>query len=170
VTVSNEGPRRATVEGDATSTDATTIETASNGEQLPAEQRTQTVVQPSQDAEKSPPYGFYLAALTLVLVSLVALVAMAIFRDVFENATDVTTVLSALFTVVGTVVGTYFGIKTSGDTRDKLQGSIDKANETANRALAELSPDAARQVVAGRLPGEVTTPDVPPTTRRPTGG
>ena len=101
------------------------------------------------DTVKTPAYGFWLATIALVLVSLVALLAMLIFKAVFENATDVTTVLGALFTVVGTVVGTYFGIKTSGDTRDKLQGSIDRANETANRALAELSTEAGRRVVGG---------------------
>jgi hypothetical protein len=114
--------------------------------------QTQTVVQPSQDTEATPPYGFRLAAISLVLVSLVAFSAMLIFRDLFENATDVTTVLSTLFTVVGTVVGTYFGIKTSGDTRDKLQGSIDKANETANRAMAALPPEKAREVTGPPLP------------------
>ena len=103
----------------------------------------------SADTEKSPAYSFWLATIALVLVSLVAFFAMLVFKDVFENATDVTTVLGALFTVVGTVVGTYFGIKTSGDTRDKLQGTIDKANETANRALAELSPEAGRRAVGG---------------------
>src|SRR5215203_2291235 len=35
------------------------------------------------------------------------LFAMFIFKDVFQNATDVTTVLSTLFTIFGTVVGTY---------------------------------------------------------------
>ena len=123
----------------------------STGQQPPGEQRTQTVVQPppTQDTEKSPAYGFWLAVLAVVLTSVVAFAAMLIFKNVFENATDVTTVLSALFTVVGTVVGTYFGIKTSGDTRDKTQGAIERANETANRALAELSPDAGRRVVGG---------------------
>jgi uncharacterized protein YacL len=103
----------------------------------------------SQVGEKGPAYGFWLATIALVLVSLVAFFAMFIFKDVFQNATDVTTVLSTLFTIVGTVVGTYFGIKTSSDTRDKLQGSIDKANETANRALAEMAPEAGRRVMRG---------------------
>jgi hypothetical protein len=152
---SREEPRGATGERNSPAE-------TSAGQQLPVEQRTQTVAPPSQDTEKSPAYGFWLATITLVLVSLVAFFAMLVFKDVFENATDVTTVLSALFTVVGTVVGTYFGIKTSGDTRDKLQGSIDRANETANRALAELSPDAGRRVVGDRFPGPPTTPDVPP--------
>ena len=102
-----------------------------------------------EDTEKGPAYGFWLAVLSIALVSLVAFFAMLIFQDVFENATDVTTVLSSLFAVVGTVVGTYFGIKTSGDTRDKLQGSIDKATETANRALAELPPEVGRRVAGG---------------------
>jgi hypothetical protein len=104
---------------------------------------------PSHDEEKGPAYGFWLATITLVLVSLVALIAMLIFKGVFENATAVTTVLSALFTIIGTVVGAYFGIKTSGDTRDKLQGSIDRANETTNRAMAEISAEAGRRVMRG---------------------
>jgi hypothetical protein len=111
--------------------------------------RSQDTEKRPEDTEKSPAYGFWLATITLVLVSLVAFSAMLIFKDVFENATDVTTVLGGLFTFVGTVVGVYFGIKTSGDTRDKLQGSIDKANETTNRALAKLSPEAGRRVVGG---------------------
>jgi hypothetical protein len=124
----------------------------STGQQPPGgEQPTQTVVQPTppQDTEKSPAYGFWLAVLAVVLTSLVAFAAMLIFKGVFKNATDVTTVLSALFTIVGTVVGTYFGIKTSGDTRDKTQGAVERANETANRALAELSPEAGRRAVRG---------------------
>ena len=103
----------------------------------------------SADTAKGPAYAFWLATITLVLVSLVALFAMLIFKDAFQNAADVTTVLSALFTIIGTVVGTYFGIKTSGDTRDKLQGSIDRANEVTNRALAEMSAEAGRRVMRG---------------------
>jgi hypothetical protein len=123
----------------------------STGQPPPGEQETQTVVQPppTQDTEKGPAYGFWLAVLAIVLTSVVAFAAMLIFNNVFKNATDVTTVLSALFTIVGTVVGTYFGIKTSGDTRDKTQGAIERANETANRALAELSPEAGRRIVRG---------------------
>ncbi len=109
-----------------------------------ADQRTD---QGAVDQTKSSPYAFYVAALALVLISLVTVSAMLIFKNLFENATDVTTVLASLFTVVGTVVGTYFGIKTSGDTRDKMQGTIDRATETANRALAELDPEAGRRVV-----------------------
>jgi hypothetical protein len=94
----------------------------------------------TQDQDtKSPAYGFWLAVISLALASLVAFGAMLVFKGVFTNVTDVTTVLSALFTVVGAVVGTYFGIKSSGDTRDKAQSAIEKSNETANRALEELA-------------------------------
>jgi hypothetical protein len=91
-----------------------------------------------------------LAALALILASLVALVALVVFRDVFENASDVTTVLSSLFTLVGTVVGAYFGIKVSGDTTDKSQGAIERANETANRALAQLPPAVGKEMMDER--------------------
>jgi len=74
---------------------------------------------------------------------------MLIFKGAFENATDVTTVLSSLFAVVGTVVGAYLGIKTSGDTRDTMQGAAERAHETANRALAELPPEVGRRVAGG---------------------
>jgi hypothetical protein len=102
-----------------------------------------------QDTQKGPAYGFWLAALALVLVSVVAFSALLIFRSAFEQATDVTTVLSSLFAVVGTVVGAYLGIKTSGDTRDATQGAIERAHETANRALADLPPEVGRRVAGG---------------------
>ena len=74
---------------------------------------------------------------------------MLIFKSAFKNATDVTTVLSSLFAAVGTVVGAYLGIKTSGDTRDAAQGEVERAHETANRALAELPPEVGRRVAGG---------------------
>jgi hypothetical protein len=39
--------------------------------------------------EKSPAYGLWLAALAVVLASLVAFSVMLIFKGVFKNATDV---------------------------------------------------------------------------------
>lgn len=120
-------------------------------------QAPQRTDQRATDQTESPPYGMYVALAALVLISLVAFSAMIIFRSLFETATEVTTVLGSLFAVVGTVVGAYFGIKTSGDTRDKMQGSIDRANEsadraqeTANRALAKLDPKTAAEVLRDR--------------------
>jgi hypothetical protein len=99
------------------------------------------------DTQTTSPYAFYLVTLALVLVSFVGSSAMLIFRNLFENATDVTTVLSSLFAVIGTLVGAYFGIKASGDAHDKARHVTDRANEVANRALAELAPEAGRRVV-----------------------
>jgi small neutral amino acid transporter SnatA (MarC family) len=108
-----------------------------------------TVARASTQVQARTPNALYIAALALILVFLVSLVALWIFRDIFENATDVTTVLSSLFAVVGTVVGAYFGIKASGDANDKAQVAIDRANEIANQALVELSPEAGKRVVDG---------------------
>ena len=102
----------------------------------------------------SPPYGMYVALAAVILMSLVAFSAMLIFRDLFENGTEVGTVLGSLFAVVGTVVGAYFGIKTSGDTRDaanetrkELQEKIDSANDLLGRALAHLDRETAERIL-----------------------
>lgn len=99
------------------------------------------------ETQTTSPYAFYVVTLALVLVSLVGSSTLLIFRGLFENATDVTTVLSSLFAVIGTLVGAYFGIKASGDANDKARLATDRANEVANRALAELAPEAGRRVV-----------------------
>lgn len=109
---------------------------------------TQPVAQTATpETQTTSPYAFYVVALALVLVSLVGSSTLLIFRGLFENATDVTTVLSSLFAVIGTLVGAYFGIKASGDANDKARRATDRANEVANRALAELAPEAGRRVV-----------------------
>ena len=41
------------------------------------------------------------------------------------------------------------GIRTSGDTRDTMQGAVERAHETANRALAVLPPEVGRRVARG---------------------
>ena len=101
----------------------------------------------ARETQQGSPYGFYIVALALVLVSLIAFSALLIFKTLFENATDVTTVLASLFAVVGTLVGAYFGVKASSDATDKTQGAVERANETANRALAEMDPEAGRRVI-----------------------
>src|SRR5215211_3317071 len=123
---------------------------ASESKDLPA--TGQTVSTADQGADQgaagragSSPYGMYVALATLFLLTVVVLFAMVVFQDLFENATEVSTMLGSLFAVVGTVVGAYFGIKTSGDTRDKMQGTIERSNEIANRALAELDPETSRR-------------------------
>ncbi len=74
---------------------------------------------------------------------------MLIFQDVFKEAAVVTTALSTLFGIFGTVIGAYFGIKASNDTAERSQGAIERANQTANRALAELPPDVGKEIMRG---------------------
>jgi hypothetical protein len=52
-------------------------------------------------------------------------------------------------TSVRRVIGAYFGIKASNDTAERSQGAIERANETANRALAELLPEVGKQIMRG---------------------
>ena len=75
----------------------------------PTEQRTQ------EGEQKSPPYNFGIAAIVLVLASLIFVVIMVVFAGLFKEATQVTAALGSLFTLMGTVVGTYFGIKSTQD-------------------------------------------------------
>lgn len=93
------------------------------------------------------PYAFYVVALALILITVTFLLTMLIFKAVFKEDTAVTTALGSLFTVVGTVLGAYFGIKVSSDTTDKTRGAIERANDTANRALAALPPEEGRRIM-----------------------
>jgi len=105
------------------------------------------------------PYAFYVVALAFIVVLIAFVATMAIFRDLFEEATEVTTALSSLFTVIGTVLGAYFGIKVSSDTTDKTQGAIERANDRANKALAALPPHEGKRIT-GQPAGP--TPERPP--------
>jgi hypothetical protein len=95
----------------------------------------------------SSPWGMVVALAALLLVSIGSVVVLIYYKSVFTNATDVTTVLGSWFTVVGAIVGSYFGIKASSDATDKTQGAIEKANNTANQALAKLPPETAAEVL-----------------------
>jgi hypothetical protein len=99
--------------------------------------------------QTSPPWGMFVALAALILVSIGTIWVLASYKSVFTNPTDITSVLGSWFTVVGTVVGAYFGIKVSSDATDKSQSAIQKANNTANRALAALPPETAAEVLRG---------------------
>ncbi len=133
-------------------------------ERYAEEHQSSTAVPPSPGGvQPSPPYAFYVVVIALSLAATVFVLVMLIFRGLFVEAAEVTTAVSSLFTVVGTVFGAYFGIKVSGDTIDKTRGAIERANDTANKALAALPPEEARQVVSSRPPGPPTHQDIPPT-------
>jgi len=83
------------------------------------------------------------------LASVVFVLVMLIFKGKFEDAALVTTALSTLFGIFGTVIGAYFGIKASNDSAVRSQDAIERANQTANRALAELPPEVGKQIMRG---------------------
>jgi hypothetical protein len=123
----------------------------------------------------SPPYAFYLVALALSLVSGVFLltIGVGIFMGLFA-AEQITTALGSLFTLVGSVVGTYFGIKISSDTTNKAQGTIERANDRANKALAALPPEDGKQITGqpsgpppGPPPGQPSGPPPGPPPGQP---
>jgi hypothetical protein len=119
----------------------------------------QTPVQTDQTPVQAPtvmassPWNMYVVLVALALVSVGAIVVLLAYRDVFENATDVTTVLGSWFTVVGTIVGAYFGIKASSDATDRAQSATQMANNRANQALAKLSPETADEVLGSPTTG-----------------
>jgi hypothetical protein len=114
--------------------------------------------------QTSPPWGMFVALAALLLVSIGAIWVLASYKSVFTNPTDITTVLGSWFTVVGSLVGAYFGIKASSDATDKSQSAIQKANNTANQALAALPPETAAEVLRGPTTrGSPTTRGTPTT-------
>jgi hypothetical protein len=72
------------------------------------------------------------------LASLIFVVIMVIFAELFKEATEVTTPLGSLFTLLGTVVGAYCGIKSTQDTADKATKQVEKAHKRENAALGAL--------------------------------
>ena len=103
-----------------------------------------------QEDQKSLPYAFYVVVVALTLASIVFVITMLAFRNVFTEAALVTTALSTLFGIFGTVVGAYFGIKSSSDTFDKARNDVAESNERANRALAALPSDEGKKVMGIR--------------------
>jgi hypothetical protein len=66
-----------------------------------------------QEDHENLPYTFYVVIVALTLASIVFVIIMLAFRNVFTEVALVTTALSTLFGIFGTVVGAYFGIKSS---------------------------------------------------------
>jgi hypothetical protein len=124
----------------------------------------QTTDQPGQTTDQpptvptTPPWGMYVVLVALILVSVGAIWVLVAYEGVFENATDVTTVLGSWFTVVGTLVGAYFGVKATSDAHAQSQGAILSATNTTNQALGALDPTVASTIVGPSQPQGATTP------------
>jgi hypothetical protein len=113
----------------------------------------------------SPPWGMVVVLAALILVSAGSIWVLISYQSVFQNPTDVTTVLGNWFTVVGALVGAYFGVKASSDATDKAQGATQTANNTANQALAKLPPETAAEVLRTPSTGGTSTTGGTPTTQ-----
>jgi hypothetical protein len=100
----------------------------------------------------SRPWNMIVVLAALILVSAGSIWVLISYESLFQNATDVTTVLGSWFTVVGTLVGTYFGIKATSDVSTQAQGTILSATNTTNQALGALDPTVARDIVGPSPP------------------
>jgi hypothetical protein len=85
----------------------------------------------------------YVVLAALALVTVVAALVLILYRSVFTDASDITTLVASLFTVVGAVVGAYFGIKSTNDTTDKAIGQVEKEAKRAERANQNQAARAA---------------------------
>ena len=93
----------------------------------------------------SGPLAFRLVITALLCFGVFFQIVMVVFRSlgVIDEGPQIITALSLAFALVGTLVGAYFGTLAS----DKTQGAVERANETANRALAEMDLEAGRRVM-----------------------
>jgi len=109
-----------------------------------------------RERQKSPPYAFYLAGITVVSASSIFGLTLLTFADLFQSAAAVTSALGSLFTVTGTVSGAYFGIKAASDTAERSEAAIERAYERADqayqrslRASGELPAETSQQGLQG---------------------
>lgn len=82
------------------------------------------------------------SALWIVILGLIVIALLVYFLPVGDGwkASDVTTLVGALTTFLGTVVGAFLGVQVGSAGKEK-------AEDIANRALAELPPEAANRVL-----------------------
>jgi hypothetical protein len=92
----------------------------------------------------SGPLAYRLVITALLCFGVFSQIALVVFRSlgVIDEGSQIITALALAFALVGTLVGAYFGTLAS----DKTQGAIERANETANRALAEMDHEASERV------------------------
>jgi hypothetical protein len=98
-------------------------------------------------SHRTPPHAFNLAGGAIIVAAIVFLVVMWIFSDKIGDGALVISALSTLFGVIGTIVGAYFGIKLTNDATDKTQDAVEKANDKANAALAEVDPEVGKRII-----------------------
>lgn len=87
----------------------------------------------------------YGGALLIIAIGLAAICFLAYQLPIKEDAwkpADVMTLIGSLTTFLGTVVGAFLGVQVGAAGKQK-------AEERVQRAMAELSPEAAQRVLNG---------------------
>ncbi len=93
-----------------------------------------------------------LKTVSAFLVIIVGLVVMAVLVVKLSVAggqwkpAEITALVGALTTFLGSVVGSFLGIQIGAAGKGKLEGEKERAQETANLALAALQPDEAKKI------------------------
>jgi hypothetical protein len=88
-------------------------------------------------------YGAWVSAAAFALLG--AVFGVAVSR--FTTAADVTAVLAPVTTLIGTIVGAFTGVQAGAAGRAVSEASRNKAERTTQRALAELEPTQAKELL-----------------------
>ena len=88
-------------------------------------------------------------AFALAVTGLVLSAVLVIFLVCkgWHTASDVVAVVGLFTSVLGTLVGTFFGAQVGAAGKEKEQQAALAANRLAQRALAQLAPDQAREIL-----------------------
>jgi hypothetical protein len=95
------------------------------------------------------PSAYRFMITTLLCVTVFFEIAMGVSRGlgVFDDGTQVVTVLLSAFAVFGTLATTYFGLQANSAMANKAQWAIEKANNMVDRTRSESDPETSGSVV-----------------------
>lgn len=89
-------------------------------------------------------YAFWLAVFGL---GVAALLVVFLVLESWKAASDIVAVVGLFTSVLGTLVGAFFGLQVGAAGREKDQQSAKDANHLAQRALAMIPPEQAKEVL-----------------------
>jgi vacuolar-type H+-ATPase subunit I/STV1 len=91
-------------------------------------------------------YAFWLAVVGL---GIAAMLVGYLINNGIKAAADIVAITGLFTSVLGTLVGAFFGLQigSAGTTRERQERQ--KAQQVAERALAELDPARARAIIGG---------------------
>jgi hypothetical protein len=97
----------------------------------------------------SGPPAYRLVITTLLCVTVFFEIAIAVSRplEIFNDGTQVVTVLTSMIAVFGTLVAASFGIQASSDKAYRTQEAAEKATDISGTVLIESELEAGGRVV-----------------------